>query len=289
MSEPAARRRSVGALACCGMIALIAAAGGLAQTDGGPAALEALDRYLAAWNARDATAFAAAFHYPHTRQSPAGDGLWRSAERYAAGVDFAPLAAAGWVRSHWEARTIVHAGADKVHVAGRARRVDADARPIATLQTLYVMARREGRWGVQARFSAGPPVDGPVAAASRRGAVEVVQAYLDAVNRRDPQAFADALHYPHYRVARGAIQVWEQARDVASTTSFERLASTGWVRSAWDSVEPVQVSRDGVNVGLELSRYDAGGERIARFHTLYLVTRQDGRWGVKARSSFAPR
>lgn len=290
MIEPTARR-ALRWLAVCGLAALTAAAGGRAQTDGGAAAVEALDRYLAAWNARDADAFAATFHYPHTRLSPAVSdaGLWRSAERYAAGVDFAPLAAAGWVRSHWEARTVVHAGADKVHLAGRARRVDADGRTLATLQTLYVLARQEGRWAVQARFSAGPPADGPVAAASRRGAVAVVEAYLDAVNRRDPQGFADTLHYPHYRVARGAIQVWEQAREVASATTFERLAGTGWVRSAWDSVQPLQVSRDGVNVGLELSRYDAGGKRIARFHTLYLVTRQDGRWGIKARSSFAPR
>lgn len=291
MTESTARRPALGWLAACGLAALSVAAGGRAQTDNGAAALEALDRYLAAWNARDADAFAATFHYPHARLSPAasGDGLWRSAERYAAEVDFAPLVAAGWVRSHWEARTVVHAGADKVHVAGRARRDDADDQPLETLQTLYVLARQEGRWGVQARFSAGPPADGPAAAASRHGAVEVVEAYLDAVNRRDPQGFADTLHYPHYRVARGAIQVWEQAREVSSTTTFERLASTGWVRSAWDSVQPLQVSRDGVTVGLELSRYDADGERIAQFHTLYLVTRQDGRWGIKARSSFAPR
>ena len=109
------------------------------------------------------------------------------------------------------------------------------------------------------------------------------------MNRRDPQAFAATLHYPHYRVAQGRIQVWEQAQEVASNTSFERLASTGWVRTASHALNPVQVSSDAVNVALELLRYNAGGELITRFDTLYLVTRQDGRWGIKARSSFAPR
>ena len=83
--------------------------------------------------------------------------------------------------------------------------------------------------------------------------------------------------------------MWEQAQEVASNTSFERLASTGWVRTASHALNPVQVSSDAVNVALELLRYNAGGELITRFDTLYLVTRQDGRWGIKARSSFAPR
>ena len=276
---------------CLVVLALCSAVGVLAQPVRGTAALAAHDRYLAAWNAQDVTAFAASLQYPHTRQSSAASGkvLWESAEEYAAELDFAPLVARGWVRSYWEERTIVHGGSDKVHVAARARRVDGDGRTIQTLQTLYVLTKRDGQWGVRARFSAGPPVEGAVADASRRAAVDSVEAYLDAVNRRDPQAFAATLHYPHYRVAQGRIQVWEQAQEVASNTSFERLASTGWVRTASHALNPVQVSSDAVNVALELLRYNAGGELITRFDTLYLVTRQDGRWGIKARSSFAPR
>ena len=278
-------------LLCLVAVALCGAAGVLAQPVRGTAALAAHDRYLAAWNAQDAAAFAASLQYPHTRQSPAAPGkvLWESAGEYAAALDFAPLVARGWVRSYWDARAVVHAAGDKVHVAARARRVDGGGRTIQTLQTLYVLAERDGRWGVQARFSAGPPVDGPQADASRRAAVDRVEAYLDAVNRRDVEAFAATLHFPHYRVARGGVQVWEQAGDLTSTMRFERLASTGWARSEWDAIDPVQVSRDGVNVALELSRYNAGGEQIAQFHTHYLVTRQDGRWGILARSSFAPR
>ncbi len=270
--------------------ALCSAVGVLAQAINGTAALAAHDRYLAAWNVQDVTAFAASLQYPHTRQSSATSGkvLWQNAGEYAAEFDFAPVVASGWVRSYWAERTIVHAGSDKVHVAARARRVDGDGRTIQTLQTLYVVAERDGRWGVRARFSAGPPVEGALADASRRAAVDRVEAYLDAVNRRDVEAFAATLHYPHYRVARGGIQVWEQTRDLTSTMRFDRLASTGWNRSEWDAIDPVQVSSDGVNVALELSRYDADGEQIAQFHTLYLVTRQDGRWGIKARSSFAP-
>jgi hypothetical protein len=35
-------------------------------------------------------------------------------------------------------------------------------------------------------------------------------------------------------------------------------------------------------------RYDADGNEIARFNSLYIVTNVEGRWAIKARSSFAP-
>ena len=276
---------------CLAAVVLSAVAGVPAQPDHGPAALALHDRYLAAWNAQDADAFAATLHYPHARQAPGapGSSSWQDAAEYAAGMDFGPLVARGWVRSHWDARTIVQAGSNKVHVAARARRVDAAGRPIQTLQTLYVVTEHDGRWGVQARFSAGPPATGPVADASRRAAVEAVEAYLDAINRRDAQAYAASLHYPHYRVTIGGrVQPSQEARQ-AATITFDRLASTGWVRTASHNVNPVQVSADGVNVALELLRYNAAGEQIARFDTLYFVTRQGGRWAIKGRSSFAPR
>ena len=277
---------------CCLVAVVLSAVTGVpAQPDHGPAALALHDRYLAAWNAQDADAFAATLHYPHARQAPGAPGSrsWQDAAEYAAGMDFGPLVARGWVRSHWDARTVVQAGRDKVHVAARARRVDAAGRTIQTLQTLYVVTEHDGRWGVQARFSAGPPATGPVAEASRRAAVEAVEAYLDAINRRDAQAYAASLHYPHYRVTIGGrVQPSQEARQ-AATITFDRLASTGWVRTASHNVNPVQVSADGVNVALELLRYNAAGEQIARFDTLYFVTRQDGRWAIKGRSSFAPR
>ena len=273
-------------------VALCAAAGVLAQPVRGTAALAVHDRYLAAWNAQDADAFAATLHYPHARQAPGAPGStsWQGAEEYAAGMDFGPLIARGWVHSYWDTRTVVQAGDNKVHVAARARRVDAAEQTIQTVQTLYVITEHDGRWGVQARFSVGPPATGRVADASRKAAVAAVEAYLDAVNRRDAQAFAAKMHYPHYRVTRaGQVQAWEEAREVASTMTFDRLASTGWVRTAAHNVNPVQVSADAVNVALELLRYNAAGEQIARFDTLYLVTREDGRWAFKGRSSFAPR
>ena len=66
------------------------------------------------------------------------------------------------------------------------------------------------------------------------------------------------------------------------------LEGFGWHHSAWDEIEALQVAENGVNVALTFSRYNAEDEVISRFKTLYLVTHQNGRWGIRARSSFAP-
>ena len=53
-------------------------------------------------------------------------------------------------------------------------------------------------------------------------------------------------------------------------------------------MEAIQVSENAVNVALVFSRYDADDRKLSTFNTLYLVTLDDGHWGIRARSSFAP-
>jgi len=42
-----------------------------------------------------------------------------------------------------------------------------------------------------------------------------------------------------------------------------------------------------VHVDTKFSRYREDGSLIGSFDSLYIVTKEDGRWGVKLRSSFA--
>ncbi len=49
----------------------------------------------------------------------------------------------------------------------------------------------------------------------------------------------------------------------------------------------MQVAADAVNVALRATRRDAEGKALSTFDTYYLVTRENGHWGVRARSSFA--
>ena len=62
---------------------------------------------------------------------------------------------------------------------------------------------------------------------------------------------------------------------------------TSWRAPARDERTPIHVGPDKVHLKVAFSRWKADGSLIGRFETIYIVTRQDGHWGIQARSSFA--
>lgn len=263
-------------------------------------AIAAVERFIAAWNTRDPAAFAATLHYPHARPDPGGGAaIYAAPADYAATVDFAAVEKTGWVRTRLDSARVVQLGPGpatptgdgpgKAHVAGQWTRLRADGSPILTNQVTYVVTETEGSIGIQARFSAGAPLaDEAKRSAAADAAVAAVKAYMDAFNRRDEGAWADTLNYPHLRLAGGAVKTWATRQAYVDEFDFDAFAKRyGWNRSEWESVEAVQVAADGVNVALRATRRDAAGKALSTFDTYYLVTRDHGHWGVRARSSFA--
>jgi hypothetical protein len=125
------------------------------------AGLNVLERFLDAFNARDAQAWARTLHFPHVRFTAGQVQQWASAEDYARSNDIAALADTGWAFTRWDRVLPVHADADKVHFAVRFTRYDAQERAIASFDALYVVTKLQGSWGVQARSSfAGIALDG---------------------------------------------------------------------------------------------------------------------------------
>lgn len=49
----------------------------------------------------------------------------------------------------------------------------------------------------------------------------------------------------------------------------------------------MQACPDKVHVAVIYSEYDAAGRRLAQDDALHVVTRWDGRWGLRVRSRFA--
>ena len=96
-------------------------------------------------------------------------------------------------------------------------------------------------------------------------------------------------HYPHVRFASGAVRSYETFQECVDQFDFVRFAERfGWDHSAWDRRTVVQAYPDKVHVVVIFSRYNAADERLAKFDSLYIVTRIDNRWGIRSRSSFAP-
>jgi hypothetical protein len=118
------------------------------------AAQAVLDDFLAAFNARDVPAFEQTFNFPSVRL--ASEGLVTinpgdmKPERYATG------ALAEWDHSRWDRREVIHAGPDKVHIDTRFTRYRKDGSVIGGFDSVYVITREAGHWGVKIRSSYAP-------------------------------------------------------------------------------------------------------------------------------------
>ena len=117
-------------------------------------AQQVLDDFMAAFNARNIPAFEATFNFPSVRLASntlvtlnKGD---MKPERFTTG------ALAEWDHSAWERRNIIHAGADKVHIDTRFTRYRKDGSVIGGFDSIYVITREHGHWGVKIRSSYAP-------------------------------------------------------------------------------------------------------------------------------------
>ena len=123
---------------------------------------------------------------------------------------------------------------------------------------------------------------------AEREALAALNGYMDAWNRRDIDGMDAAFHFPHVRIASGRIIHLESPASRVPGFFEKFIAATGWHYSLWDYRRAVQSTDDKVHFAVQFSRYRADGSVIGAFPSMWIVAKIDGRWGVQARSSFAP-
>jgi hypothetical protein len=122
-----------------------------------------------------------------------------------------------------------------------------------------------------------------------RNAIAVMDAFLSAFNARDEAAWADSLQFPHVRLASQTVTVYPDREAFLAAMDLDQFASSsGWRYSTWDDMSVIQSSPNKVHIKVKFSRFDASDTLLASFDSLYVIEKIDGRWGVRARSSFAP-
>ena len=121
-----------------------------------------------------------------------------------------------------------------------------------------------------------------------QAALAVLDAFMDALNRRDGDAMGATFHFPHYRFASGSVDVFPTAADYGFERFDRATKADGWARSGWDDRTVIHAGADKVHLDVQFTRYRADGSTIGSYQSLWIVTCRDGRWGVEARSSFAP-
>ena len=119
--------------------------------------------------------------------------------------------------------------------------------------------------------------------AAAQGALD---GFMTAFNARDLQAYEATFNFPHVRFASGTVTIINPGYH--KPEMFERGALADWDRSAWARREVIHAGADKVHIDTRFTRYRKDGSVIAGFDSLYIVTRQNGRWGIQGRSSFAP-
>jgi hypothetical protein len=118
------------------------------------------------------------------------------------------------------------------------------------------------------------------------GAMKCLDDFMAAFNARDVAAFDATFNFPSVRSASNKLVIINPGDHTPGM--FTRGALKEWHHSAWERREVMGASEDKVHFDTRFTRYRADGSVIGGFDSIYVVTKENGHWGVKIRSSFAP-
>jgi hypothetical protein len=117
---------------------------------------------------------------------------------------------------------------------------------------------------------------------ARREALAVVNRYLAELNARDTAGIRDTFNFPHFRVrSDGELVCYEAPVDYDFQSFLSRTGPDGWDHTEWDRTEAVFASEGKVHVAVDFTRYRADRSIIGHYFSLYVVTCQNGHWGIQ--------
>jgi hypothetical protein len=119
-------------------------------------------------------------------------------------------------------------------------------------------------------------------------ALEALDRYLETWNSRDPMRWAGSLHFPHVRPSPGEFAVSQSPEEYAKGVDFNQTLATGWHHSEWDWRRVLQVAAFKVHAAGQWTRYTADGKPMLGSLITYIITFQEGRWGVLSRFAAGP-
>ena len=114
-----------------------------------------------------------------------------------------------------------------------------------------------------------------------------LEEYFRALNAADNEAIAAVSNFPRLSVgSNGQVVLRETPEEIA--IDFEAVRQSGLDHSTLDLAETVHVSPDKVHFRIVFTRYAVDGSPITTTPGLYVVTRQDGHWGLQLQSVLPP-
>jgi hypothetical protein len=121
---------------------------------------------------------------------------------------------------------------------------------------------------------------------SSAAAMQVLDDFMTAFNARDVKAFEKTFNFPSIRLASGKLITLNKGDMTPERFTTGALAE--WDHSAWERRNVIHAGENKVHVDTRYTRYRKDGSVIGGFDSIYVITKENGHWGVKIRSSFAP-
>lgn len=123
---------------------------------------------------------------------------------------------------------------------------------------------------------------GPELVQAEKDARKTLDDFFAAFNTADNDALQNYMNYPHVFVgANGSIRTIDDRFDI----DFDRMREQeDWKRSTLDSARAFLVKTDKVHFELTFTRYNTNDEPYRTVSGLWIVTKQDEKWGLSLRS-----
>ena len=130
------------------------------------------------------------------------------------------------------------------------------------------------------------------AAEIKKQVLAELDTWMSAFNAKDLVDWSKTHNFPHVRIAGGKLTYWHSRKEYIEHFSkpdmFESLEELGWNHSKWVSRDFDLITKDKVHVSVVFQRYNSDNNPHSRFEALYILTKENEKWGIQFRSSLAP-
>lgn len=115
-------------------------------------------------------------------------------------------------------------------------------------------------------------------------AIRCAEAFTSCFNARDLDGMDAQLHFPHIILLGERLVIWDKPGNLPASFFDDLAQDTGWAESRYQRKDAVLVSPRKVHLIVEYTRNRADGSVASSHSNLWIITLDDGRWGIKQRS-----
>ena len=107
-------------------------------------------------------------------------------------------------------------------------------------------------------------------------------------NKRDRKISVDLMHFPHVRLWNNQFSIFNSEEEFLKGFDLQtqKLEQEGWTDTVTKDIQAVQSDESKVHLLLLQSSRNKNDIEIENFQTLWIMTKIDGKWGIRFRSSF---